>query len=78
LLSAKFLIQKKKEHWQEVIAEANALSLFADKCFLDIRTTTGKLDHALLLEYLERPSGDSFLLIRTDKADSSTQKNAVV
>ncbi len=65
---------EKKEHWQEVIAEANALSLFADKCFLDIRTSTGKLDHALLLEYLARPSSDSFLLIRTDKVDSSTQK----
>jgi len=65
---------EKKEHWQEVIAEANALSLFADKCFLDIRTTVSKLDHALLLDYLERPSADSFLLIRTDKVDSSTQK----
>lgn len=65
---------EKKEHWQEVIAEANALSLFADRCFLDIRTTTGKLDHALLLDYLTQPSPDSLLLIRTDKVDSATQK----
>ncbi|HNL91917.1 MAG TPA: DNA polymerase III subunit delta, partial [Pseudomonadales bacterium] len=65
---------EKKEHWQEVIAEANALSLFADKCFLDIRTSTGKFDHTLLMEYLQHPNRDSFLLIRTDKVDSTTQK----
>lgn len=65
---------EKKDHWQEVIAEANALSLFADKCFLDIRTTVSKLDHALLLDYLARPSADSFLLIRSDKVDSTAQK----
>lgn len=65
---------EKKEQWQEVVAEANALSLFADRCFLDIRTATNKLDHALLLDYLTQPSPDSLLLIRTDKVDSSTQK----
>lgn len=65
---------EKKEHWQEVITEANALSLFADRSFIDIRTAINKLDHALLLEYLTQPNRDSLLLIRSDKADGTTQK----
>lgn len=64
----------KKEHWQEAIAEANALSLFADRTFIDIRTTVGKLDHALLLEYLQRPSSDTVILVCTGKVESTSQK----
>lgn len=70
----KIFYPDKKEHWQEAIAEANALSLFSDKCFIDIRTSVSKLDHAALLEYLERPSPDSMILISTDKVESTSQK----
>lgn len=70
----KIFYAEKKEHWHEAIAEANALSLFADKCFIDIRTSVGKLDHAVLLEYLERPSNDSLILVCTDKVESASQK----
>lgn len=70
----KVFYPEKKDQWQEVIAEANALSLFADRCLIDIRTSVSKLDHALLLEYLERPSSDSLLLICTDKVESASQK----
>lgn len=70
----KIFYPEKKEQWQEAIAEANALSLFSDKCFIDIRTTIGKLDHAALLEYLERPSSDSLILVCTDKVESASQK----
>ncbi|HQQ64107.1 MAG TPA: DNA polymerase III subunit delta [Pseudomonadales bacterium] len=64
----------KKDQWQEAIAEANALSLFADKCLIDIRTSVSKLDHTIVLDYLERPSQDSMILICTDKVESSSQK----
>jgi DNA polymerase-3 subunit delta len=64
----------KKDHWQEALAEANALSLFADKTFIDIRCTVGKLDHAALLEYLQRPNPDSVILVCTDKVESASQK----
>lgn len=64
----------KKDQWLEAIAEANALSLFADKCLIDIRTSVGKLDHSIVLDYLERPSQDSIILICTDKVESSSQK----
>ncbi|MCC7516423.1 MAG: DNA polymerase III subunit delta [Pseudomonadales bacterium] len=70
----KVFYAEKKEQWQEALTEANALSLFADKSLIDIRTTAGKLDHAALLEYLERPSQDSLLLISTDKVESASQK----
>ncbi len=70
----KVFYPEKKEQWKEVIAEANALSLFADRCLIDIRTSVSKLDHALLLDYLERPSSDSLLLICTDKVESASQK----
>lgn len=70
----KVFYPEKKEQWQEAIAEANALSLFSDKCFIDIRTNVSKLDHATLLEYLERPSPDSIILICTDKVENSSQK----
>jgi DNA polymerase-3 subunit delta len=64
----------KIEHWHDAIAEANALSLFSDKCFIDIRTSVSKLEHALLLEYLKRPSSDSMILVCSDKAESASQK----
>lgn len=70
----KVFYPEKKEHWQEALAEANALSLFADKCLIDIRTTVGKLDHTALLAYLEQPNRDSLLLICTDKVESASQK----
>ena len=70
----KIFYAEKKEHWQEAIAEANALSLFSDKCFIDVRTSVSKLDHAALLEYLERPSSDSLILVCTDKVESTSQK----
>ena len=64
----------KKEHWQEALTEANALSLFADRSFIDIRSAAGKIDHGALLAYLERPNPDSLILITTDKVESASQK----
>lgn len=64
----------RKEHWQEAIAEANTMSLFADRTFIDIRSTASKLDHAALLEYLKKPASDSLILVRTDKVESASQK----
>jgi len=71
----KVFYAEKKDHWQEAIAEANALSLFSDKCFIDIRTSVGKLEHAIVLEYLTRPSNDSMILVCTDKVESASQKS---
>jgi DNA polymerase-3 subunit delta len=70
----KIFYAEKKEHWHEAIAEANALSLFSDKSFIDIRTTVGKLEHTIVLEYLTRPSNDSMILVCTDKVESASQK----
>lgn len=64
----------KTEHWHEAIAEANALSLFADKSLIELRASPGKIEHALLADYLKRPSPDNTLLLITDKVENATQK----
>jgi DNA polymerase-3 subunit delta len=65
---------EKIEHWHDAFAEANAMSLFADKALIDIRVSAGKIEHELLLEYLKRPNPDSMILLRTDKVESASQK----
>lgn len=64
----------KAEHWQEAVAEANAMSLFADKSLIEMRASPGKIEHALLLDYLKQPSPDNVLLLITDKVESASQK----
>lgn len=64
----------KAEHWQEAVAEANAMSLFADKSLIELRASPGKIEHALLLDYIKQPSPDNVLLLITDKVESASQK----
>ena len=64
----------KLEHWHEAIAEANALSLFADKSLIELRASPSKIEHALLIDYLKQPSPDNTLLLITDKVENASQE----
>lgn len=64
----------KSPHWQEALTEAQALSLFAEKTLIEIRAQAGKLEHALLTDYLKNPSPDHSLLLITEKVENSSQK----
>lgn len=67
-----------KYDWSRLGAEADALSLFADKRLFDLRVPGGKLGRdggAALLNYLERPAPDTLLLVTLPKLERS-QRNA--
>jgi DNA polymerase-3 subunit delta len=64
--------------WNQLLASANSLSLFADKKIFEIRMPSGKPGDKgtkAILEYLENPSPDNLLLVITEKLDSATQKS---
>jgi len=63
--------------WQQLLSEANALSLFAAKKILEVRLHTGKpgdKGSKALLEYCASPSPDNLLLVITPKLDASAQR----
>ncbi len=63
--------------WQSLLAEANALSLFAERKLIELRLPSGKPGAAgtkALLAYLERPPEDTVLLIVSGKLDKAAQK----
>jgi DNA polymerase-3 subunit delta len=58
--------------WNELTAEANSLSLFAEKRIIDLRVPSGKPGRdggKALSEYAERPPEDTLLLITLPKLD---------
>ncbi len=60
--------------WNRLAAEADALSLFADKRVIDLRIPSGKPGReggAALSAYCERPPADTLLLVRLPKLDRS-------
>lgn len=64
--------------WNQLLASANSMSLFADKKIFEIRMPNGKPGDKgtkAIQEYLESPSPDNLLLVITEKLDSSTQKS---
>jgi DNA polymerase III subunit delta len=64
--------------WNQLLASANSLSLFADKKIFEVRMPSGKPGDKgtkAILEYLENPSPDNLLLVITEKLDSATQKS---
>lgn len=74
----KVFFPEKIEHWQEILAEANAMSLFSDRILLDIRCTAGKIDTEQLAAYLQRPNPDTLILLQTQRPDSkSAAKNTL-
>lgn len=63
--------------WGDFLANANSLSLFAEKQILEIRIPNGKpgdKGRKALQEYLQNRSPDNLLLIITPRLDSATQK----
>ncbi|WP_428609380.1 DNA polymerase III subunit delta [Sedimenticola sp.] len=61
-----------KYDWNELTAEANSLSLFAEKRIIDLRIPSGKPGRdggKALAEYAERPPEDTLLLITLPKLD---------
>lgn len=63
--------------WQALLAEANALSLFAEQKLIELRIPSGKPGSEgskALLAYLERPPEDTVLLIICGKLDKNAQK----
>ena len=63
--------------WNALLAEANALSLFAEQKLIELRIPNGKPGtegSKVLLAYLERPPEDTLLLIVSGKLDRNAQK----
>ncbi|MCP5161543.1 MAG: DNA polymerase III subunit delta [Hahellaceae bacterium] len=63
--------------WNQLLEEANSLSLFADKKLLEVRNETGKFseDASKALEnYCKNPAMDNIILIISAKVDAATQK----
>ena len=61
--------------WQQLLSEANALSLFADRKILEVRIDSGKpgdKGSKALVEYCQAPSPDNLLLVITPKLDAGT------
>jgi DNA polymerase-3 subunit delta len=64
--------------WNALAAEANSLSLFAEKKIIDLRIPGGKPGREggkALTEYCERPPEDTILLITLPKLDRSQQNS---
>lgn len=64
--------------WQSLLAEANAMSLFASRKILELRIVNGKpgdKGSKALLEYCEKPSPDNLLLVILPKLDRATLKS---
>ncbi|PXF30378.1 hypothetical protein WH50_15705 [Pokkaliibacter plantistimulans] len=63
-------------NWEQVLASANSLSLFAEQKLLDVRLSGKPNDQGskALLEYASRPPQDTVLLLTLPKLDSSAMK----
>ncbi len=64
--------------WNQILTEANSLSLFASKRLLEIRIPNGKpgdRGSKVLNEYLAQPNPDTLLLIITPKLDASAKRS---
>lgn len=64
--------------WNELSAEANSLSLFAEKRIIDLRlagAAIGRAGGQALTEYAARPPADILLLITCPKLDRSQQNS---
>jgi len=62
--------------WNELLASANAMSLFAERKIIDLRMPSGspgKEGGAVLTEFAERPPEDTLLLITSGKLDKRSQ-----
>lgn len=65
-------------NWDQILSEANSLSLFSSKKILEIRIGNGKpgdKGSKILKEYLSNPNPDTLLLIITPKLDASTLRS---
>ncbi|UCE88143.1 MAG: DNA polymerase III subunit delta, partial [Pseudomonadota bacterium] len=64
--------------WQQLAAEADALSLFAERRLIELRMPTGKPGDTgakALRAYAQRPAPDTVLLVICGKLESSQQKS---
>jgi len=64
--------------WNELAAEANSLSLFAEKRVIDLRLSSaaiGRNGSQAFVEYAARPPADTLLLITSPKLDRSQQSS---
>ena len=66
-------------HWEELYASAGSLSLFAERKLLDVRLPANRFDKAAsqaLREYLNEPSPDNLLLLRTGRLEGRQKSSA--
>jgi len=64
--------------WNELTAEANSLSLFAEKRVIDLRLSSAAIGRAgsqAVAEYAQRPPADTLLLVTSPKLDRSQQNS---
>jgi len=63
--------------WNQLLIEANSMSLFAEKKILEVRLPTGKPNDKgkAFLEYAAKPPADTLLLIIGPKIDATTLRS---
>lgn len=64
--------------WNQILTEANSLSLFSSKKILEIRIPNGKPGNEgskIIQEYVANPNPDTLLLIITPKLDASATRS---
>ena len=64
--------------WSDLLASANAMSLFSERQLIELRMGSGKPGEAgtkAILHYLEQPNPDNVLLVVCDKLDSSATRS---
>ena len=65
-------------NWQELLYAQKALSLFSEKCILELNLPNGqpdKVGSASLIEYAHNPSTEKLLLLRLPKLPTVAQKS---
>ncbi|MGK2914367.1 MAG: DNA polymerase III subunit delta [Porticoccaceae bacterium] len=73
-----FHADDKSFDWQQVLVEANSLSLFADKKILEIRLNSGKpgdQGSKVIQAYCTAPAATNLLILITPKLDKTAQGN---
>ena len=71
-------VDNKSFDWNEILAESNSLSLFAERKLLEVRLSTsgpGKEGGAAIRALLEQPNPDNVLLITMAKIDRASQNS---
>lgn len=65
---------EKEFEWEQALASASNLSLFAERTLIEVRCELSQLNDKFLLDYLENPSSDCLLLISCERIPTNKKK----